>query len=392
MSQTGLIEVIKLGGSCFKDISAMKAAASFVAAMRSPVVVVSAMAGVTDQLAKLSESSSQYVIEQAAVLASGEQVSAALFSMFLAECGRSAKSYQAWQLSLECVGEPLMAYPKSINKKILESSVNDGVIPVVCGFQGVQGHDVCVLGRGGSDITAIFIASELGLTDCYFYKDVDGVYVADPNILEQKIVKPTLSYAEMCEASSRGARVMEARAVDLARQHKIKLHIKGIHSKSEGTVVQERKSDDAVNIVAHVVDQYLVTIKSNKVEDVSDWLKDYESKGIAPRLISFDFKDGLYHWLIAIQSKVDPHKHNLKVDTFYVKSNLVAVSVVGWTVRHSTRQVLSILSRMSSLEVECHAFSLSDMSVTFWVDAKNAQLIIQELSSKPVSSNILESV
>ena len=390
--RSSLIQVAKLGGSCFADISAMRRCAEKISQMHSPVIIVSAMRGHTDNLlARCDEAGIEDPFERSAVLASGEQVSAALFAGLLQQCGRNARSVQAWQIGIITEGDPLVAHPKQINRHKLMEMVSRGIIPVICGFQGVSGDRLTTFGRGGSDTSAIFVAAALGMSECILYKDVPGVYIADPRIISQKVIKTELSYAEMAEASSRGAKVLDVRAVDEARRHNIQIHIKHIFSDQEGTVIHEKKSSSESRVIAHVIDQQLVSIETSDIDGVSAWLSDIESTGVQPRVVAFQKKGSNFSWRIALQSKKEIKHFPQSVISHKVKSGLVGVSVVGWSVRDSSMSLMSILSNLQKNSIECHDFSLSDMSVTFWVDEINLEHVVQSLHAHFTSSDALQS-
>lgn len=393
MSQSNLIQVAKLGGSCLADMDAMRLCAQKIAQIKSPVIVVSAMKGHTDKLTKLchdaafSDSS-----EYAAILATGEQVSAALFALMLQKEGRMAQSLQGWQLHMDSEGDPLIAHPKNIDKNKLLGLIDAGVIPVICGYQGIAHGRTTVFGRGGSDTSAIFVAASLGLSECTLYKDVAGIYVADPALIKQKVVKKDMSYAEMAEASSRGCKVLDARAVDEARRHQIQIKIRNIFSDQEGTVVHEKRSSSSSRVIAHVGDQQLIRMQTSCLEDVAKWLSQLESSGVMPRVIAFDQNGGEFFWRIAVQSKVEINNWPDGIISHEVVSGLVAVSVVGWSVRHASHSLISILSNLNQNDIECHDFSLSDMSVTFWVNASKTELVIRALHQNSVKSDNLISL
>jgi aspartate kinase len=195
------------------------------------VVVISAMAGVTDSLVKLYSNVSGDLInanqrrEQDAILASGEAVSAGLMALSLQKMGVKAVSMQSWQVPIATSSDFSCAKITNIlNEKIFES-LDEDVIPVICGFQGIANNSITTLGRGGSDATAVAVAASIGAQRCDIYTDVDGIYTCDPNIvpLAQKI--DVISYDEIITMAHAGAKVLHARAAQIGKKYNMKMRV-----------------------------------------------------------------------------------------------------------------------------------------------------------------------
>ena len=383
MSQTGHIAVVKIGGSCFKSIDAMRVCAERIKALSNPVVIVSAMWGVTDQLVMLAD---QVAFddddEQAALYATGEQASAAMFAMMLKKIGRQAQSFQAWQLGLRSKGSSVEAQPETINVPLIQQSIQSGMIPVICGFQAICDDRIQLLGRGGSDTSAIFIAAQLGLSECTFYKDVPGVYAADPKIIQQEVLCDELSYAQMTEVSLRGAAILDVRAVEMARQYAIKINIKDIVSDRRGTVINDKMTQKSARVIAHADDQHLISIVSNDVASVSSWLTLLRSQSISTRLIRYSIEAGEHHWSIACQSTSQLDSQPAECTAFACESGLVAVSVVGWALRSTAAEIESMIGALAEHQVEPRAVALTDLSMTVWVAKSNLVTCVQALHDK----------
>ncbi len=206
------------------------------------VVVVSAMGKTTDELIKMAEkvTSSPNERELDMLISTGEQVSIALLTMAIHSQGWDAISFTGMQAGIVTNAVHTRAKVTAVNHKKLKSALEKGKIVIVAGFQGIDTNgDITTLGRGGSDTTAIALAAQLEAERCEIYTDVDGVYTADPKIVPLACRIPLISYDEMAEMASLGAQVMHYRAIDLARNYKVKIVVKSSFIPGEGTLIKE---------------------------------------------------------------------------------------------------------------------------------------------------------
>ena len=236
--------VMKFGGTSMAGIERIRHVASLVkreAELGNQVaVVVSAMAGETDRLVQLCrEASSLYdPREYDVVVASGEQVTSGLLAITLQGMGVNARSYMGWQLPIRTSQAHAAAVIDGIDAKILEKVFDGGGIAVIPGFQGVteDGH-VTTLGRGGSDTSAVAIAAAMKADRCDIYTDVDGVYTTDPRIVPRARKLPIITYEEMLELASVGAKVLQTRSVGLAMRENIPVQVLSSFDDRPGTMV-----------------------------------------------------------------------------------------------------------------------------------------------------------
>ncbi|HKT13928.1 MAG TPA: aspartate kinase [Allosphingosinicella sp.] len=236
--------VMKFGGTSMAGIERIRHVASLVkreAELGNQVaVVVSAMAGETDRLVQLCrEASSLYdPREYDVVVASGEQVTSGLLAITLQGMGVNARSYMGWQLPIRTSQAHAAAVIDGIDAKILEKVFAGGGIAVIPGFQGVteDGH-VTTLGRGGSDTSAVAIAAAMKADRCDIYTDVDGVYTTDPRIVPRARKLPIITYEEMLELASVGAKVLQTRSVGLAMRENIPVQVLSSFDDRPGTMV-----------------------------------------------------------------------------------------------------------------------------------------------------------
>ncbi len=267
--------VQKYGGTSVGSLDRIKAVAEKVAYARANgdqmVVVVSAMAGETNRLFKLAEqlSDSPYPRETDVLVATGEQVSAALLAIRLHALGYPTVSFLAYQLKIltdACHGQ---ARIKSVECSRILRALAEGNIVVVAGYQGINEQgDVTTLGRGASDLTAVALAAVLKATVCEIYTDVDGVYTADPNICPKARRLNRISYDEMLEMAGLGAKVLQLRSVELARRYRVPLVVRSsFRNDLEGTWVGEDRTMEDVLVSGVTLDNNQSKITINGVED-----------------------------------------------------------------------------------------------------------------------------
>jgi aspartate kinase len=268
--------VQKYGGTSVGSLDRIKVVAERVARIyangHQTVVVVSAMAGETNRLFKLAEQLSEapYPRETDVLVATGEQVSAALLAIRLRALGYPTVSFLAYQLKIltdACHGQ---ARIKSVECSRVLSALAQGNIVVVAGYQGINEQgDITTLGRGASDLTAVALAAVLKAQACEIYTDVDGVYTADPNICPQARRLNRISYDEMLEMAGLGAKVLQLRSVELARRYRVPLVVRSsFRDDSEGTWVgEEDRTMEDVLVSGVTLDNNQSKITISGVED-----------------------------------------------------------------------------------------------------------------------------
>ena len=262
--------VKKFGGSSLADIDHIKRVArrikEAVEAGDEVAVVVSAMADTTNQLIDWTRETA--VVHDAreydVVVSAGEQITIGLLAMALQDLGVSARSWLAWQIPMESDGVHGSARIERIDSARIASRLAEGQVPVIAGFQGL-GPDgrITTLGRGGSDTTAVALAAALGADRCDIYTDVDGVFTADPSVVASARKLDKISYEEMLEMASQGARILQTRAVTMAMKHRVPLHVLSSFSDSQGTMVvdeEEIVEQAMVSGIAYSRDEAKITL------------------------------------------------------------------------------------------------------------------------------------
>ncbi len=254
----GLI-VCKFGGSSVAGIDKINKAASRIKSLQAEgygiVVVVSAMGDTTDELLKLATGigNNLNLREMDALLATGEQQSAALLALALDKIGCKAISLTGWQAGVKSNSNYSKAKISGIDKQRMQKELTAGKIVVVAGFQGLSADgDVTTLGRGGSDTSAVAIAASLGAKRCMIFTDVDGVYTTDPRIVKEAQKLPFITYEEMLEMASLGAVIIQPRAVEFAMLYGVDIEVLNSFSLEPGTIITEVTNMEQHKIVTGV--------------------------------------------------------------------------------------------------------------------------------------------
>jgi aspartate kinase len=236
--------VQKYGGTSMGSVERIEHVAGKVAAARERghqiVVVVSAMSGETDRLVKLAKAISPRPAprELDQILATGEQVSVALLAMALDKRGVPSRSYLGWQVAITTDSAYNKARITRIDSERLMADCKAGIVPVVAGFQGVDGTgSVTTLGRGGSDTTGVALAAALKADECQIYTDVDGVYTTDPRVEPKARRLGRITFEEMLELASLGSKVLQIRSVEFAGKYKVPLRVLSTFEEGPGTLI-----------------------------------------------------------------------------------------------------------------------------------------------------------
>ena len=263
--------VMKFGGTSVADLDRIRAVAGRVAAEvaagNQVAVVVSAMAGATNQLVAWCQSLSPLhdPREYDAVVATGEQVTAGLLAIALHALGIDARSWLGWQIPLRSDDAHGAARIEHIEADHLIARMETGHVPVVAGFQGLgpEGR-ITTLGRGGSDTSAVALAAAIAADRCDIYTDVDGIYTTDPRIVARARKLDRISYEEMLELASVGAKVLQTRSVELAMKKRVRVQVRSSFNDTHGTLVvgeEEIVEKEIVSGIAYSRDEAKVTVR-----------------------------------------------------------------------------------------------------------------------------------
>ena len=294
--------VQKFGGTSVATLSRVKNAAEIITKSKKTngkiVAVVSAMAGVTNKFITYANSLNAFEgdPEYDTLVSSGELATSGLLAIALKNLGIQSRSYASWQVPVFSNDSHGCAEITDVNPQNLLRDLDEGVVPVVCGFQGLAPNNrVTTFGRGGSDLTAVAISAAVNANLCEIYSDVDGVYTTDPNLYPHAKRIERLSYKEMLEMSSQGAKVLQEQSVKYAMQKEVVVRVVSSLVDSGGTIVSSKSSQNPFCgiAVAHNISQINVSYKSkDNFKELQSFLE--KNKINADLLVSGeDFKANL---------------------------------------------------------------------------------------------------
>ncbi len=268
------IIVQKFGGTSVADVARIREVARHVEKEvkigNQVVVVVSAMAGTTNQLVDwVSEVNTCHDFEEYdVILSTGEQVTSGLLALSLQNIGIKARSWMSWQIPLETDSTHGKARIVDIDTEVIKKSLQSGSVAVIPGFQGISSKNkITTLGRGGSDTTAVALAAALKAMRCDIYTDVDGVYTTDPRIVPDAQKIANITYEEMLEMASQGAKVLQTRSVALAMRYNVSLQVRSSFGNIPGTMVlneDEILEQETITGIAYSPDEAKITLRGVK--------------------------------------------------------------------------------------------------------------------------------
>ncbi len=394
--------VRKYGGTSVADIGLIETIADNLCALRMAgsdlAVVVSAMGAATDHLVGLANSITDQpcLKEYDALLSTGEQVSAALLAMALHKRSCPARSFTGQQAGIRTDDSHGNALIQQIETSALRAVIDSGIIPIVAGFQGYVGENrITTLGRGGSDTTAVALAAALGADECQLCTDVDGIFTADPRIVEDATLLDEITFEEMLELASLGSKVLHARAVRLAGSHGISLRVRSTLGPLPGTVIRLSKEKPAMEspIVSGVTatrDAAKITVE--RVPDIpgtaSAILGPLADQGINVDMIVQNVSaDGRTDFtftvpradyraaLKAVESLVD------KLDGGRVigDDRIAKVSAVGVGMRSHSGVASKAFASLASEGINIQMISTSEIKISVVVDEKYMELALRVL-------------
>jgi len=251
--------VQKYGGTSVGDVARIRNVARKIEKYKKEghdvVVVVSAMSGTTDKLIKLAGEASELPSEREmdVLLSTGEQITIALLAMVLVDMGVPAQSMTGGQVKIRTDSAYTRARIADVETEGVQKALAEGKVVIVAGFQGIDPEDnITTLGRGGSDTSAVAVAAALKADVCEIYTDVDGVYTTDPNICDKARKLNRISYDEMLELASVGAKVLQIRSVEFAKKYNVPIHVRSSFSDVEGTWVSGEDENMEEVVVAGV--------------------------------------------------------------------------------------------------------------------------------------------
>ncbi len=393
-------KVLKFGGTSVGSIERILHAAKIIEKEtkigNKIVVVVSAMAGKTNELITLSKSLSKNFSKREldVLLSTGEQVTCALISGALNELGVKAQSFMNWQIPILTEGENNNARIINMNISKIENCLSQGGVAVIPGYQGISRQgDITTIGRGGSDATAVVIAKILNTDSCEIYTDVDGVYSTDPNKIPvaKKIEK--ISYEEMLELSSLGAKVMQSSAVQIAMIYDIPLEVKSTFTDRQGTKIFNKENLDyskAVTGVAYSKDDAKITLQA--VEDkpgvaaeiFEPFGKSQINIDMVIQNVSSDGKTTDITFTIKredLEKTLDILKNNRKIKfkNLSYKDNVSKISIVGAGMVTTPGVTYKMFRSLAEEKINILAISTSEIKISVIIDEKLTLKAVKKL-------------
>ena len=396
--------VMKFGGTSVANIDRIKNVADIIVNKKKEgfkiAVIVSAMAGVTNDLVEKSKAiSSNFSNEEYDVLlSSGEQVTSALLSACLIEKGIKARSMLGWQIPIVTEGQHKNSRIVSVNSKpILENLNNDHVV-VVPGFQGVSEKlRISTIGRGGSDASAVALAKALDADRCEIYTDVEGVFTTNPDICDQAKKIEKISYDEMLEMATLGAKVMQSSSVQKAMMNDVEIYVKSTFApEKDGTqILAEDKIsyDKVITGVAYTRDDAKVTLVGVKDKPgvASAIFKPLNDQNIVVDMIVQNISAETQKTDVTFTIKRDDLKKtenilgSLKSDIGYDKlstdNKVSKISIVGAGMITYPGVAFKMFNALASKNINILVISTSEIKISVLIDDKNTELAVKTLHS-----------
>jgi aspartate kinase len=392
--------VQKYGGTSIGSIEKIKGVAQKVIDYHKQgnqmVVVLSAMAGQTDGLIKLAQELTvdPNPRELDVLMATGEQVSVALFAIAVKSMGYDARSLLGFQAAIYTDHLFGKARIHEVKTERITNELEKGRIVAVAGFQGLDNHgNITTLGRGGSDTTAVALAAALKADVCEIFTDVNGVYTTDPEICPSAKKMDTISYDEMLEMASLGAKVLEIRSVEFAKKYNVPIHVRSTFAEERGTmVIAETKDMERVLVsgVAYNKNEARITIK--KVPD---------RPGIASRIFEPVLKDGIVVDMIVQNMsedeftdmtftvpKADFYKamklvsnvaQEIEAEKVLGDENIAKVSIIGVGMRSHAGVAQKMFQVLARENINIIMISTSEIKVSCVIEEKYTELAVRAL-------------
>jgi aspartate kinase len=392
--------VQKYGGTSMGSIERIKNVARRVAAAKDAgddvVVVVSAMSGETDRLIKLATdiSLSPDDRELDMLVSTGERVSIALLAMALIDMGYKARSFTGRQVGIITDSAHTKARIEKITAERIKEALEEGIIPIVAGFQGIdEKSDVTTLGRGGSDTTAVALAAALKADMCDIYTDVDGVYTSDPNIVPNARKLNKISYEEMLEMASLGAKVLHSRSVEFAAKYNVPLRVLSSFTNNSGTLVTKEDKDMEQEAVSGVTyDKNASKISLIGVPDkpgiagrifgaisdaniIVDMIIQNISQGELTD-ISFTVPKGDAKKAVDIMKKMTKE---IGAADVLLNPDIAKVSIVGVGMRSHSGVAAKMFATLAKEGINIMMISTSEIKISCVIDAKYTELAVRAL-------------
>ena len=393
--------VLKFGGTSVADVPQIKKIALKIKGEvdqgNKVIVVVSAMSGVTNNLIDLvNETSKNFSLsEHDVVLSTGEQITSALLSIALEELSLKARSWMGWQVPIVSDNTHGKAVIKDIKTSNIMGSIKKGYIAIVSGFQGIsEDNRITTLGRGGSDTTAVALAAAFSADRCDIYTDVEGVYTTDPRIVKKAKKLDFITYEEMLELASQGAKVLQTRSVALAMKYNVNLRVLSSFANVPGTLIAEERGNmekSEISGIAHSLNEAKITLS-----DIPD--QPGQAANIFGALAEFSINvdmivqsSSINHGstdmtftipetdLLMAEKVIKKIKGNIGFKKFTSETNVVKISIVGNAMRSQSGIAKTMFQTLAKNHINIQVISTSEIKISVLISSEYYELAMRSL-------------
>ena len=393
--------VLKFGGTSVADVPQIKKIALKIKGEvdqgNKVIVVVSAMSGVTNNLIDLVNQTSKNfsLSEHDVVLSTGEQITSALLSIALEELSLKARSWMGWQVPIVSDNTHGKAVIKDIKTSNLMGSIKKGYIAIVSGFQGIsEDNRITTLGRGGSDTTAVALAAAFSADRCDIYTDVEGVYTTDPRIVKKAKKLDFITYEEMLELASQGAKVLQTRSVALAMKYNVNLRVLSSFANIPGTLIAEERGNmekSEISGIAHSLNEAKITLS-----DIPD--QPGQAAKIFGALAEFSINvdmivqsSSINHGstdmtftipetdLLMAEKVIKKIRGDIGFKKFTSETNVVKISIVGNAMRSQSGIAKTMFQTLAKNHINIQVISTSEIKISVLISSEYYELAMRSL-------------
>ena len=395
--------VLKFGGTSVADITRIKKVALKVKLEvdkgNKIIVVVSAMSGVTNDLINLVKETSEnhQLSEYDTILSSGEQITAALLSIALQALNIKSRSWLGWQVPIITNNFYGKALIKEIKTENISQSLDNDFVAIVSGFQGISVENrITTLGRGGSDTSAVALAAAFSADRCDIYTDVDGVYTTDPRIVKNARKLDYITYEEMLELASQGAKVLQTRSVALAMKYSVNLRVLSSFEDLPGTMIRNEgynMEKTEISGIAYSLNEAKITLsgvldKPGQAAEIFGALAKHainvdmivQSSTIDNTSTDITFTIPETDLKIA-QQVIKDIKNKIGFLKFTSDTNVVKISVVGNAMRTQSGIAKTMFETLAKNQINIHVISTSEIKISVLISSEYSELAMRSLHS-----------
>ena len=393
--------VLKFGGTSVADVPQIKKIALKIKGEvdqgNKVIVVVSAMSGVTNNLIDLVNQTSKNfsLSEHDVVLSTGEQITSALLSIALEELSLKARSWMGWQVPIVSDNTYGKAVIKDIKTSNIMASIKKGYIAIVSGFQGIsEDNRITTLGRGGSDTTAVALAAAFSADRCDIYTDVDGVYTTDPRIVKKAKKLDFITYEEMLELASQGAKVLQTRSVALAMKYNVNLRVLSSFANVPGTLIAEERGNmekSEISGIAHSLNEAKITLSDipdqpGQAANIFGALADFsinvdmivQSSSINHGSTDMTFTIPETDLLMA-EKVIKKIKGNIGFKKFTSETDVVKISIIGNAMRSQSGIAKTMFQTLAKNHINIQVISTSEIKISVLISSEYYELAMRSL-------------